>query len=99
MHGMASGYSPLYQLDSRQRLSAFPPSEQDCEDESEGDGRKRERSLLLLAGLASDALDAVSGMKKVRRCVIVLFWSFVALADRLWKPISLRPVSACLLVV
>eukprot|EP00752_Nemacystus_decipiens_P004061 g3719.t1 len=36
----------------------------DCEDESEGDGRKRERSLLLLAGLASDALDAVSGMSK-----------------------------------
>ncbi|CBJ30104.1 conserved unknown protein [Ectocarpus siliculosus] len=36
----------------------------DCEDEGEGDGMKRERSLLLLAGLASEALDGVSGMSK-----------------------------------
>ena len=52
----------------------LPPWRQDCEDESDGDGRRRERSLLLLASLASDALDAVSSMSKVRRCVIVLFW-------------------------
>lgn len=42
---------------------------QDCEDEGEGDGMKRERSLLLLAGLASEALDGVSGMSKVIRCL------------------------------
>lgn len=40
---------------------------QDCEDDS-GDDMKRERSMLLLATLASDALDGVSGVSKV--CVI-----------------------------
>lgn len=73
----------------------FPHSKQDCEDESEGDGRKRERSLLLLASLASDALDAVSGMIKVQRCVIVLSWSVVVRVRRVET--ILRPVTACLL--
>lgn len=39
---------------------------QDCQDESEGDGMKRERSLLMLASLATNALDEVYGMSKVR---------------------------------
>lgn len=38
---------------------------QDCEDESEDDSMKRERSLLLLASLASEALGAVTIMSKV----------------------------------
>lgn len=40
---------------------------QDCEDDSESDGMKRERSMLLLASLASDALDGVLGVSKVGR--------------------------------
>lgn len=36
----------------------------DCQDESEGDGMKRERSLLMLASLATNALDEVYGMSK-----------------------------------
>lgn len=42
-----------------------PSPRQDCEDDSEDDGMKRERSLLLLSSLASEALDAVTGMSKV----------------------------------
>ncbi|CAM9188329.1 unnamed protein product [Scytosiphon promiscuus] len=36
----------------------------DCEDEDQSSEMKRERSLLLLASLASDALDEVSGISK-----------------------------------
>eukprot|EP00904_Undaria_pinnatifida_P010363 jgi/Undpi1/6457/HiC_scaffold_20.g08936.m1 len=36
----------------------------DCEDESEGDGMKREISVLMLASLATNALDEVYGMTK-----------------------------------
>lgn len=39
---------------------------QECEDESKGDGMRRERSLLLLTGLAANALDEVYGVSKVR---------------------------------
>lgn len=84
-------------------------SNQDCEDESEGDGRKRERSLMLLASLASDALDAVSGITKVQYGVVSSSCSglWVALAN-LVCPVStyvrslfseLWPLDVSLLVV
>lgn len=47
-------------------LVLFSRCAQDCQDESEGDGMKRERSLLMLASLATNALDEVYGMSKVR---------------------------------
>lgn len=46
-------------------LSFCPSTPQECEDEDEGSDMKRERSFLLLASLASDALDEVSGISKV----------------------------------
>lgn len=38
---------------------------QDCERENDGDGMRRERSLLLLASLGTDALDEAIGLTKV----------------------------------
>lgn len=46
-------------------LRLFLQHVQDNEDESEADGKRRERSLLLLSSLGTDALDEVSGMGKV----------------------------------
>lgn len=41
------------------------------EDESEADGKRRERSLLLLSSLGTDALDEVSGVGKVCQHVAI----------------------------
>lgn len=50
-------------------LALFSRCVQDCQDEGEGDGMKRERSLLMLASLATNALDEVYGMSKVQLIV------------------------------
>lgn len=50
-------------------LAFFSRCVQDCQDESEGDGMKRERSLLMLASLATNALDEVYGMGKVQHFI------------------------------
>lgn len=68
-------------------LALFSRCTQDCQDESEGDGMKRERSLLMLASLATNALDEVYGMSKVRAQL-----SFVL--PRLFRYSSIRRGSA-----